>query len=281
MNEPFKFYTDSITWHVETKSDGEKKFYVEGYASTSDLDLTKDIVTPEALQDMLLQCKNRSIKVDVEHEIWMPGGSPNIIPIGKIVDARIDEKGLWVKAQLNDAVERFDTVWKTIEKGFLDAFSIAFTNVKAVDRMVSGVKTRFITGLHLLNIAITGNPANPAARFTNVMAKSAEFANAVTTEEPPMVVENETTPVPEPVTEPAPEVKSVTVEDLEALRAEVIALKNLSETHSAQLVEKDAELKSLKEAMSTPILKTNPSNEQSQEHIVKPSIGPLDLFNNR
>jgi hypothetical protein len=59
----FIFTSDNL----ELKSEGEN-FFVEGYISTSDLELENDIVTKACLLDMAEQMKERNIKFDVEHE---------------------------------------------------------------------------------------------------------------------------------------------------------------------------------------------------------------------
>lgn len=274
VQETFTFCTDNLNWSVETKEEKEH-FYVEGYASTADLDLVNDIVTKEAMEDMAAQCKGRAIKLDVEHESWKQGGSPNIIPVGRIIDARVDDRGLWVKAQLNPAVSRFSEVWNSITGGFLDAFSIAFTNVKGVERVIKGVKARVITGLHLLNIALTGNPANPHARLTSVMAKSLESAmiQGDTVEEENIA--------PAPTLEPVAEVKAVTIDDLKAMEAKIAELKSVQDENAdlkAKYEQISSELKSLKEAMSAPVLKSVPAVEK-KDNTPSPSMkGTLDVF---
>ena len=52
---------------IELKEEG-KNFYVEGYISTSDLDLVNDIVTKNCIVDMGEQMRERVLKLDVEHE---------------------------------------------------------------------------------------------------------------------------------------------------------------------------------------------------------------------
>lgn len=170
MHDNFTFYTDSVSWGIETKSDGSKIPYVQGYISTSKLDLVNDVVTAECMDDMLMQIKSGNIKLDVEHEAWT--NSPKIIPIGKIVEGKRDEKGLWIKAILNKHSPAFKAVWNSIKDGFIDAFSIAFKPVEAVNQIVNGVKARILRKLELINVALTGNAINPEAKMQNVFMKS-------------------------------------------------------------------------------------------------------------
>jgi len=165
---------------LELKSEGED-FFVEGYISTSDLDLVNDIVTKSCLMDMAEQMKERVIKFDVEHESFR--GKSNLereinkttIPVAKVEDFLMDKKGLKVRAKLNKHSKRFNEVKGSIEDGFLDAFSIAYIPVKTVMQQKDGQEIRLLDKINLLNVAFTGNPVNTEARMTNVFAKSLDF----------------------------------------------------------------------------------------------------------
>jgi HK97 family phage prohead protease len=177
MEKPsFIFTSDKL----ELKNEGEN-FFVEGYISTSDLDLVNDIVTKDCLMDMADQMRQRVIKFDVEHESFR--GKSNLekeinkttIPVAKVDDFLIDKKGLKVRAVLNKHSPRFNEVKGSIEDGFLDAFSIAYIPTKAAIQNKDGIKIRMLDRLNLLNVAFTGNPVNTESRMTNVFAKSLDF----------------------------------------------------------------------------------------------------------
>jgi hypothetical protein len=165
---------------LELKSEGEN-FFVEGYISTSDLDLVNDIVTKACLLDMAEQMKSRNIKFDVEHESFRGNSNlereanKTIIPAAKMDDFLMDKKGIKVRAKLNNHSARFNEVKGSIQDGFLDAFSIAYIPIKSTIEERKGEKVRLLDKIHLLNIAFTGNPVNTAAKMTNVFAKSLEF----------------------------------------------------------------------------------------------------------
>ena len=175
-NASFIFSSDNL----ELKSEGEN-FFVEGYISTSDLDLVNDIVTKACLLDMAEQMKKRNIKFDVEHESFR--GKSNldreinktIIPVAKVDDFLMDKKGLKVRAMLNNHAKRFDEVKGSIQDGFLDAFSIAYVPVKTAIQEKNGSQIRLLDKINLLNVAFTGNPVNTESKMTNVFAKSLEF----------------------------------------------------------------------------------------------------------
>lgn len=283
----FTFYTAGLKTTELKSAEGESTHFIEGYASTSDPDLVGDIVTEQAIESMVSQLKNKSIKIDVEHESWKDGGSPNIIPVGRVVDAHKDEKGLWVKVQLNPAVSRFKEVWESIKGGFLDSFSIAFTNVKAVERQIGGTVKRIISDLTLLNIALTGNPANPEARIGAVMAKSLEFADVPVAQ---ATVELKEEPTMEPITNipvtTPVEIKTASIEEFKALEARVTELKSIEEKsneNANQVKELTAQLKALNDAMNTLQLKTAETNIEKDVPSTagRSMVGPLDMFGRR
>jgi HK97 family phage prohead protease len=165
---------------VELKEEGDN-FYVEGYISTSDLDLVNDIVTKSCLLDMAEQMKSRTIKLDIEHESFRGRSETDleinktIIPAAKIDDFMVDKKGLKVRAMLNKHISRFNEIKGSIKEGFLDAFSIAYIPVKSIMETRNGQEVRRLEKLNLLNVAFTGNPVNTEAKMINVFAKSLEF----------------------------------------------------------------------------------------------------------
>ena len=84
----YSFLTDQVAYEtVETKSG--KKHFVTGYISVPEIDLYDDLVTPMALKSMLRQINESTIMLDYEHEAWRD--NTTIIPVGKIIDAKISE----------------------------------------------------------------------------------------------------------------------------------------------------------------------------------------------
>jgi len=175
MPDDFTFYTDTVSWGIETKSNGEKVPYVQGYVSTPDIDIYNDIVSQECLDDMLLQIKSGNVKLDVEHEAWRK--SSKTLPAGRIVDAKRDTKGIWIKAIINKHAPNFKAIWGSIKDGFLDAFSIAYKAIRADEEIVNGVKARILKKIELLNVALTGNPVNPECKMQAVFMKSVQAMN--------------------------------------------------------------------------------------------------------
>lgn len=165
----YVFNTDKITYSsIGLK--GEKQSYVTGYISVPEIDLYDDLVTPAALKSMLKQITETTITLDYEHEAFRDDAT--ILPVGKIVEARVDERGLWVKAQLNSHSPKYKALWGSIKEGFVNAFSIAFKPLKTVEKAVGDTTVRLIEELKLLNVALTANPVNQGARMTGHSMKA-------------------------------------------------------------------------------------------------------------
>ena len=165
----YSFLTDQVAYEtVETK--GDKKYFITGYISTGEKDLLNDVVTPKGMQSMLKQIRESTIMLDYDHEAWRD--SPTILPVGKIVQAKIDDRGLWIKAELNPHSPKFKDMWNSIKDGFIKAFSIAFKPVKTVMKVMGDTRVRLLEDLKLLNVALTGVPVNQDATIDNYGMKS-------------------------------------------------------------------------------------------------------------
>ena len=191
QSDAFFFQTEKLNYEVKETPQG-KEYFVEGYSSTHDLDLVKDIVTTKGMDDLFGQFDKRSLKLDFEHES-LRGKSQlesqlNITktPLGKAIGTRRDATGVFNKWQLNSDWKKFDEkgnitktfseVWKEIKEGYLDAFSIAYIPTRtASQQLKDGTEARLLDQMTLINVALTGNPCNPEAKMTTVFAKSLEF----------------------------------------------------------------------------------------------------------
>lgn len=211
-NKVFKFLTDQVAYEqIETKSG--KEHYVTGYISVPEVDIYNDLVTPVALKSMLNQIHNSTIMLDYEHEAWRD--NQTLIPVGKIVDAKIDDRGLWVKAVLNKSSPKFKDMWGSIKGGFVKAFSIAFKALSTVTKSINGTQVRVINDLQLLNVALTGTPVNLSATMTDYGMK-AVMLKAISEHE-----NNEVVNMPEE--EKAPEAEAPKEEAKEEPKAEAPA----------------------------------------------------------
>lgn len=156
---------------------GEKKYYVEGYCSTIDEDKAGEILDHSAQQDIYNQIQNENITLDLEHSEWYGDNGKLLqrpknsqIPVAKIVSAELRPRGVWVKAELNQNLSKFQEVWGSIKDGFLKAFSVAFYPIQKA----GGV----IKHLNLVNITLTGSPVNNQATFAVSMKSAAAWLDS-------------------------------------------------------------------------------------------------------
>lgn len=307
MPDDFTFYTDTVSWGIETKSNGERVPYVQGYVSTPEMDIYNDIVTQECLDDMLLQIKSGNIKLDVEHEAWRK--SPKILPAGKIVEAKRDSKGIWIKAMINRYSPNFKSIWGSIKDGFLDAFSIAYKAVKAEEEIVNGVKARILKKIELLNVALTGNPVNPECRMQAVFMKSVQAMGEGDTmvekkDEPsssdssapemkaegeyPKEKKAEEAKKEEPAKEAKEEAKKEPEKEedeeekksLDELKAKLETKSKEVETKDKEIEEKDKEIAELKAKLKEPVLKAQveQKSKEDQPELKASGRSPLELI---
>lgn len=287
----YNFCTDEIQAY-SIKLKGEKHYYISGFAATTDIDLFDDMLTEKCLKSTVNQMIGRSIKIDLDHEVFRDKETgeqyeeeKHTIPLGKVVEAEIKstengKKGIWINAKLNGAYPGFKSIWQSIKGKFLDAFSVAFYPIKAVKKAIGEKIVNALDEINLRNIALTGMPVNPNARLDAVMVKALNDFSEVNTMSEEVVEKKpeaelkpeeavEETPVDEKVEEKVEEVVEEKKEE-EKESAELKSILSAMKDENAKMVEKlekmDAELKSFKEM---PVFKSiqeeQPKVEEKEE----------------
>lgn len=146
-----------------------------------------EVVEPGAFAKTL---KERGHKVRICHQHdWKE-------VIGKPVELREDERGLYVKAQLVLDVQRAREDYALMKAGALDELSIGYQVIKDEPGSVGGLKVRKLKELKLYEISPVTVAANDQAVITGVKAAP----------EPEPVVETE------PIEEPPQEVEAAAAE---------------------------------------------------------------------
>ena len=212
---------------VKEITDWENKAYeIEWYASTKDKDRMNDVVEPTAFEDTLKQYMTNPI-VLLQHDMDKP--------IGNVIEASIDDKGLFIKAKIT---EDTDGVFSKLKNGVLRTFSIwyrvnDFETIENVNADGEYSYTNIIKSLELFEISLVSVPANPFA-----LVKS--FDSCFKAEEDVETAEEEK-PV-ETVEENQPEEEKV--EDEENIEAEEETKENeTEETEESQETEEKEEEK--------------------------------------
>tara|TARA_R100001530_G_scaffold53313_1_gene39367 strand:- start:2841 stop:3971 length:1131 start_codon:yes stop_codon:yes gene_type:complete len=152
--------TPDIVCHAELKtikSDSDDLF-IEGFASTKDIDRVDDIVEPTAFK--------KTLKAFMENPVLMFNHGMGIKGrdvVGKIVESEIREKGLWVKAFISETEQELRT---KIKEGLFKAFSFGFKILKSDMIKQAGKDIRKIAEVELLEVSVVSIPANRRALFS-------------------------------------------------------------------------------------------------------------------
>ncbi len=137
-----------------------------GYASTTTIDSHNHIVLPEAFKETLPNYMKNPV-VLAGHKIYAtPEGKAPVI--GKIIEAKIDNHGLWVRGEFAPT-ELGQEYRKLVEGGFLSGMSIQFSPIDWQDaRSEDGnnLSVRVFKEIELLEISIVTLPANKEALIT-------------------------------------------------------------------------------------------------------------------
>ena len=135
---------------VKAADSAEGSIYIEGYASTIDVDRHGDVV-PSTVWEKGMQnyLKNPVILAYHDHNN----------PIGRMTEHKTDGKGLWIKARISTAAKQF----QLIKDGVLTAFSIGFRVLDA--EYNSAAEVFLIKDLELVEISVVSVPANQNTLF--------------------------------------------------------------------------------------------------------------------
>ena len=146
-----------LDFSAEIKAVGEGEGYFEGYASVfGNVDSYRDIVVRGAFQRSL---KERGMPVLLlQHDHKMVAGV--------YTDAREDEKGLYVKGQLNLEVQAAREAYALLKQGAFKGMSIGYGTRRYEDDKENNV--RRLTDLELYEVSLVTFPANEQANVVSV-----------------------------------------------------------------------------------------------------------------
>jgi HK97 family phage prohead protease/HK97 family phage major capsid protein len=145
---------------LPSASDTVDSITIEGYASTNDIDRHGDVV-PAVVWEKGMQnyLKNPVVLAYHKHDE----------PVGRMVEHRIDDKGLWIKARISAAAE---DVFNLVKDGVLTAFSIGFRIMDA--EYNTAAEVFMVKELELHEISVVSVPANQNTIFS--LSKAFESA---------------------------------------------------------------------------------------------------------
>jgi len=169
--------------------DGNKRF-IAGYANIAGIrDSQGEVVTQEGLKAAWNKWRQNP-------DFCILSLGHTNLPMAKVVfesvtdsngrtyQSGVDERGLYIVAQVRDDVSIADELWSDIEAGNQRGYSIGGRNLDPQSpECKDDVCTRFITNLELYEVAIVDHPANKWSIFNVLkqddLAKLAEVTNRI------------------------------------------------------------------------------------------------------
>lgn len=154
MNNKIIYLNQRFKKSAETPSADQPidSISIEGYANSTSVDRVGDVIPMTAWEKALENyLKNPIILAYHEHDE----------PIGRMIDYKVDEKGLWIKARISAAAE---DVFNLIKDGVLTAFSVGFIIKDAIYDSVTDLF--IIKELELLEISVVSVPCNQDSTFS-------------------------------------------------------------------------------------------------------------------
>lgn len=134
-----------------------KGLQFEGYASTSDMDRTNDVVLPEAFQ--------KSINTYMENPIIFLQHNSSL-PIGSVIEADIDSKWLWIKWIVKaDKENIFQDLRTWVIKTMSFWYRVNKYEIKEKKQGKTMLYYNEIQELELFEISLVSVPMNPKAKI--------------------------------------------------------------------------------------------------------------------
>jgi HK97 family phage prohead protease/HK97 family phage major capsid protein len=125
--------------------------YIEGYASTNAVDRVGDVI-PTAVWEKGIKNYLKNPIILAYHDYEQP--------VGRMVDHKIDNQGLWIKARISAASE---DIYNLIKDSVITAFSVGFRVLDA--EYNSATELFVIKELELVEISVVPVPCNQDTLF--------------------------------------------------------------------------------------------------------------------
>lgn len=146
------------------KAVDEEQGIIEGLATTPTTDRMGDIVEPKGAQFKL------PIPLLWQHK----SGEP----IGHVIEAKVTEAGIYIKAQIaRNVLPEIDRAWTLIKAGLVRGLSIGFSPLEAED--IKGTWGQRFLKWDWLELSAVTIPANAEASIQAIKSMDAEYLRAV------------------------------------------------------------------------------------------------------
>lgn len=142
---------------------------IEGWGAVfGNIDSTNDVIVKGAFAKTLMERKDR-IAFAYQHDIWNP--------IGKILDIKEDNTGLYVKVMLSAAEEDIQC---KVKEGILKEMSIGYRAINSTSGVQDGQDVQYLNEIMLYEVSLVTIASNPLAVITRMKAE--EKADFIDTE---------------------------------------------------------------------------------------------------
>lgn len=142
---------------------------IEGWGAVfGNIDSTNDVIVKGAFAKTLMERKDR-IAFAYQHDIWNP--------IGKILDIKEDNTGLYVKVMLSAAEEDIQC---KVKEGILKEMSIGYREINSTSGVQDGQDVQYLNEIMLYEVSLVTIASNPLAVITRMKAE--EKADFIDTE---------------------------------------------------------------------------------------------------
>lgn len=141
---------------IEVKFDDARRGFFSGYASVfGGVDAYGDTVIPGAYKSTI-EMRKRPVQMR-----WNHFGEV----IGKWLDIRETEKGLWVEGELTPGHSKAEDVYASLKHGAISGLSIGYRPVKSFPNETGGLDLHEID---LVEISVVESPADLAAQIGDI-----------------------------------------------------------------------------------------------------------------
>ena len=141
---------------IEVKFDDARRGFFSGYASVfGGVDSHGDTVMPGAYMNTL-EMRKRPVQMR-----WNHFGEV----IGKWLDIRETDKGLWVEGELTPGHSKAEDVYASLKHGAISGLSIGYRPIKSMPNETGGLDLHEID---LVEISVVESPADLAAEIGDV-----------------------------------------------------------------------------------------------------------------
>jgi len=278
MDKQQKIDTQDFSFLIEKAAAVEEggDMYVEGIATTPNIDLENEAMSPEAIEQMMKAINDGSIPLVDEH------GKGWADKLGTIVKATLDDRHqLYIRAKLDPINPKSKQLYQYLKNGAQLGLSVAGRVKNSIMDVVDsiGKQVKTYTDVILTEVSVTQRPANfdtwlvAKGGWTGTIAKSIKQLSDKTmsakdikkSEEVP--VEGNMVATEEPkAEEKAAEVVEVKEEAKpEEKKEEAVAEKSVEETTEKSQVSKAKAMAAFKEAMKAMTDAMNMMTETDEE----------------